>query len=179
MANSPAIHILGKTSRLLLRAPEEKDMDRILALWTDPVVTRYVGGPRAPDIVADFRQYAADPGHFIQHEAEWWWSIVELASGQFAGMCGLIAKQIDGLDELEIVYFLLPACWGRGYATEAGRLVVDYAFTELKRDTLVAIVDPGNTASIAVARRLGIQFDRSLARPQGITRHIYRLNRQD
>ncbi len=70
-----------------------------------------------------------------------------------AGTAGL--RDLDG-EGLEVVYSLAPSAWGRGYATEAARAVVEYALNDLGLPQVLAEVDEGNTASAAVVRRLGM-----------------------
>jgi RimJ/RimL family protein N-acetyltransferase len=171
---------LGETERLFLRTPEEGDLDRIADLWADPGVTAYVGGPRDQGMVVGFfREYAADPEPFARDEGERWWSIVERSSGEFAGLCSLLEKEVAGQTETEIGYYLLPACWGQGYATEAGGLVAAHAFSDLQLVSLVAIIDPDNAGSIAVARKLGMRFEAADKRSDGVVRHVYRLWRAE
>ena len=170
---------LGHTDRLLVRAPQEGDLEAIGTLWTDPAVTRFIGGPRerAP-VVAHFSAYAADPETLLRDEGDRWWSIVERASGAFAGLCCLLQKEVAGREEVELAYFMLPAYWGQGYATEAARLAIAYAFVELGLDSLVSVIDPQNSASSAVAHKLGMHLEREMPRSDGVTRQIYRLKRE-
>jgi ribosomal-protein-alanine N-acetyltransferase len=170
--------ILGETQRLLLRVPEESDLDLIADLWADPEVTAYIGGPRDRDMVVNsFREYIADPESYARDEGERWWSIVERGSGEFIGLCSLLEKEVAGQTETDLGYFLLPAYWGQGYATEAASLVMDHAFSDLQLASLVAVIYPHNAGSIAVARKLGMQFEQAVERSDGVVRHIYRLPR--
>jgi ribosomal-protein-alanine N-acetyltransferase len=116
------------TERLLLRAPQEEDFETLVLLWTDPDVTQHIGGPRDIDVVLDqFRGYAEDPEAFAEAEHEWWWSIIEQASGTLVGLCSLVEKEVEGQPETDLGYFLLPVHWGKSYATEAAARVVEYA----------------------------------------------------
>lgn len=169
---------LGATARLLLRSPHVEDLEGIVALWTDPQVTRHIGGPRDGAMVCDFfRGYAADPGGVSQQEGERWWSLVELTSGHFVGLCCLLEKEVQGQTEVEIGYFLLPDYWGRGYATEAATRVVEHAWGEPHLDSLVALVDPDNPSSAAVARKLGMVLEETVPRAEGVVKHLYRLRK--
>ena len=58
--------------------------------------------------------------------------------------------------EIEIGWRLVRAAWGRGYATEAARPVLDHALYSLRLPRVVADIDPTNTGSISVARKLGL-----------------------
>ncbi|WP_235014080.1 GNAT family N-acetyltransferase [Parafrankia sp. BMG5.11] len=57
---------------------------------------------------------------------------------------------------VEVLYSLSPAAWGRGFATEAARAVVDHALTTVGLPEVLAEVDEGNTASTRVITRLGL-----------------------
>jgi ribosomal-protein-alanine N-acetyltransferase len=167
---------LGQTERLWLRAPSADDIPSILALWQDAEVTRHIGGPRDPRPVEDhFQRYVVDPQHMAAEERDWWWSIVELGTKRFVGLGSLSEKDVDGQVDLELGYFLLPAHWRKGYASEASRRVVQFGFSQLGRSSLIAIIDPHNAASLAVARRLGMSYERTALRPDGVARDVYRL----
>jgi RimJ/RimL family protein N-acetyltransferase len=177
---NPSTSRPGVSARLSLRTPEEKDMDSIVSLWTSPDVTQYIGGLRDPQVVLEhFQEYARNPQAFIDKEREWWWSVVELSSGKFIGLNSLIEKDVDDQMENDLGYFLLPSFWGQGYATEASKCVLEYAFREPGFDSLIAIIDPGNSASLSVARKLGMAFDREALRSDGVIRHVYRIRRTD
>jgi ribosomal-protein-alanine N-acetyltransferase len=179
MNNIPLVN-LGKTDRLLIRTPVEEDLNPIVALWTDPTVTQYIGGPRDGDMVMDFfRQVASDPQSINQEEMELWWSIVEQSSGDFVGLSAILEKDVDGQTVFDLGYFLLPPFWSQGYATEASRRVVAYAFEELGHPSLVSIIDPRNQASQSVALKLGMRLEREVPRSDGVTRRIYRLQKED
>jgi len=77
----------------------------------------------------------------------------DLAGADLAGTVGLRPLDDDGL---EIFYSLAPGSWGRGYATEAARAVVGHALGTLGLAEVLAEIDEGNTASVAVVKRLGM-----------------------
>ena len=79
------------------------------------------------------------------------------------GICGLFRR--DGLDEPDIGYSTLPDFCGRGYAYEAAVAVIDYARDELGLVRLIAIISPGNDASIGLIRKLGFEFERMHSMP--------------
>jgi len=80
--------------------------------------------------------------------------------------------------DTEIGWRFVRAAWGRGYATEAARPVLNHALVTLKLAVVVADIDPANTASIGVARKLGFRLlepivhagrivNRYVVRPEG------------
>ncbi|HSJ52304.1 MAG TPA: GNAT family N-acetyltransferase [Anaerolineae bacterium] len=153
-----------ETPRLLIRRIEPGDVDTLVALWSDPEVTRYVGGPREPEqlrasLVADLAA-AAPPSRDL-------WTVVEKASGRVVGNCGLLEKTVEGQPEVEVAYVLARWAWGHGYATEAAAAVCKYAFKVLGLRRLVSLIDPPNAASLRVAARLGMRLKGETTRPDG------------
>ena len=174
---STRLIVLGETERLLLRAPRESDLELIADLWTDPTVTKHMGGPRDRQVIVDsFREYVRSPDAFVLSENERWWSILERTSGDFIGLCDFESKDIEGTEEMEVGYYLLPDHWGRGYATEAARLVVEYAFSDLRLASVIAIIDPRNQRSASVARKLGMELEREVLRSDGVMRQVWRVS---
>jgi RimJ/RimL family protein N-acetyltransferase len=107
------------TERLRLRPLAQADAAAHLALYQDPEVTRWLaGGPFLGDQVAVRSRRAID--RFGRHWAEKGFGVFaveELATRRFLGQCGL--NSIDELGEIEVLYALERAAWGRGLATEA------------------------------------------------------------
>jgi RimJ/RimL family protein N-acetyltransferase len=68
--------------------------------------------------------------------------------------------------EVEVGWRLHPSFWGHGYATEAGRAALTAAATQLGLTRVIAVIDPANTPSIAVATRLGLTLEERVAHPQ-------------
>ncbi len=62
--------------------------------------------------------------------------------------------------DVEIAWLFNKAYHGNGYATEAAKAVMQYAFEDLQLPLLYALIDRENAASIAVANRLGMEYDR-------------------
>jgi [ribosomal protein S5]-alanine N-acetyltransferase len=81
--------------------------------------------------------------------------VTERSSGALIGDGGLHPLGGVGPD-VELGYTLARSAWGRGYATELGRALVEYAFTALRVPRVVAQVEPANTASRHVLAKLGM-----------------------
>ena len=89
---------------------------------------------------------------------------VEIRStSEVIGYCGLTKfPDIDGAAEIGIGYRLIRRFWGCGYATEAASAVRDYAFSKLDLPRLVALIEPVNRRSVAVARKLGMTYEKEV-----------------
>ena len=91
------------------------------------------------------------------------YAVVEKNSQDVIGYCGLFFfPDIGGHTEVEIGYRLAKSAWGKGYATEAARIVCDHAFTTLGIKRLIALIDPSNVASIRVAEKIGMKYEKEV-----------------
>jgi RimJ/RimL family protein N-acetyltransferase len=148
-----------ETERLLLREFDEGDAGPFYALGSDPAIIRYTGDPggglksveHALEILrtrpmADYRKYGFGR-----------WACVHKASGEVIGFAGL--KYLDDLGEDDLGYRFLPAYWGLGLATEAGRAVLEYGFTRLGLSRIIGLVVPDHGASVRVLEKLGLSFE--------------------
>jgi RimJ/RimL family protein N-acetyltransferase len=136
----------------LLRGYRNDDADALYELTRDPDVTRYVGDGSVPTREECWRAVALWIGHWALR-GHGLWAVEERASGRFIGRIGIWNP--EGWPGPELGYLLGRAWWGRGYATEAGRVAMDWAFERLPIDELMSLIHPDNGASIAVATRLG------------------------
>ena len=159
-----------QTERLLLRSMQAEDIPALVALWMDPDATRFMGGPRERAFLE--QNFADDLANHTPPVYDLW-PVVEQASGQIIGNCGLLDKEVEGVTEIELVYVLAPAYWGQGYATEMSRALVGYAASRLALPRLIALIAPDNAASAAVARRVGMTHERDIVRPSGKPMQLY------
>ncbi len=164
--------IFAETERLRIRPLIEADVAAIAALWADAEVTRFLGGPRDLDGV---RRTLVDGLHEKPSPLDLW-PVVEKSSGTVIGHCGLLPKEIDDQDEVELVYVMAAGSWGRGFATEAAAAIRDFAFGELGLERLVSLVDPENVASERVATKLGMTLEKETVRPSGKAMRVYAMN---
>jgi RimJ/RimL family protein N-acetyltransferase len=87
-------------------------------------------------------------------------AIIEQATGKPVGMIGLLTQVVDGVDELEVGYHLLPSAWGKGYATEAAIACREFAREHKLVPSVVSLIDHENLASQNVAKRNGMSFEK-------------------
>ena len=148
-----------ETTRLLLRHLEPRDLAALYALYRDPEVRRYF-----PDGTRTLEQTEAELEWFRhghpEHGQLGLWATVDKASGAFLGRCGLLPWTISGRFEVELAFLIDKRRWGEGLATEASLGIIDYAANTLRLRRLVCLVMPGNERSAAVARRVGMRFER-------------------
>jgi aminoglycoside 6'-N-acetyltransferase len=143
------------TERLVLRRSRPDDAETISAYRTDPEVRRGQGWERTDPATVrrEIEEMAArapgDPGGWVQ------FSLEERSDGRLVGDIGLsLADGEPGV--IKVGYTVSPAFQGRGYATEAVRALVDYAFDVLGAEIVRAYADAENVASIRVAEKVGL-----------------------
>lgn len=154
MAGIPTI----ETERLLMRTWREEDLDPYAAMCADRKVMRYIGSGRPLDRDEAWRQIATFLGHW-DLRGYGLWAVETKADRSFVGRVGLWRP--EGWPGLELGWTLARAHWGRGYATEAGRASMEFAWTELRAAELISLIQPDNEASRRVAERLGMQVART------------------
>jgi RimJ/RimL family protein N-acetyltransferase len=140
-----------ETDRLILRMWRDEDFDAYLELCQDPEVMRFLGG-KTFDRLECWRHLAFMVGHW-QLRGYGPWVVEEKATGQFVGRVGFLNPV--GWPAFELGWTLSRKFWGRGYATEAARRALAYAWGELDKDHVISLIAPKNTNSIKVAERLG------------------------
>ncbi|GAB3454761.1 GNAT family N-acetyltransferase [Kineococcus endophyticus] len=139
------------TPRLLLRRWTEGDREPFAAMNADPEVTRFVSAVAdraASDRLADYADGCFDRLGFGLSALE------RRDTGEFIGFAGLHRMRWYP-EDVEIGWRLGRSAWGQGFATEAARAWADHA-RGLDLPRLISIVDPGNTASLGVTRKLGM-----------------------
>ncbi|QDK44845.1 N-acetyltransferase [Bdellovibrio sp. ZAP7] len=141
------------TDRLELRPHRPDDVDFMVELNSDPEITRYVpDGPidaaQASKLIASIRSQFLDRsiGRFV---------VIEKQTRKKLGWCGL--KWIEDIQEIDLGYRFMKSAWGKGYAREAAQACLDYGFNTLKFEKIIAQIMPANTASVALAKRLGMK----------------------
>ena len=91
------------------------------------------------------------------------------------GHCGLLEKDVEGNREVELVYVFSCRVWGRGYAVEIGRALIDLAFNQLLLGRIVSLIEPANAASRRVALKLGMRSQGAIQRPGNRVLELYVL----
>ena len=147
-----------QTARLSLRMLTLADAELMLAIWNDPAFVRYVGdrGVRTPEQARVTMSQGA-----LQLYADYGYGPYRVAlagDDTEIGICGLFRR--EGYRDPDIGYSILPAYCGCGYAYEAASAVLEHAHTVLNLPRILAFIAPDNDASIGLAEKLGLRFER-------------------
>ena len=161
-----------ESERLAIRTPRPGDVDFIASLYASGEVMRYIGAGATLDRAGVERRLAEIAA---TRKAAWDGLMIATlkAGGERIGRVGLLTTTIDDVAQVEVGWWLDPAAWGHGYASEAAQALLDYGFDVLALPYVVAIIQPANTRSQAVASRVGLRFDRNTTY-RGVAVAIYR-----
>lgn len=141
------------TPRLCLSRLAEDDDHFILELVNDPDFLRHIGD-RGVRSRSDARRYIARCVEAYERHGDGLFRVSTAPDGEQAGICGLLRR--DYLPDPDIGFAFLPRFRGRGFALESASAVVANALSDSRHDRVLAIVSPGNAASIRLLGRLGL-----------------------
>jgi RimJ/RimL family protein N-acetyltransferase len=139
------------TERLRLRMLLESDFEEYAAIHTDPEVTRFTARTHLSRMDA-WRHLAMIVGHW-HLRGFGMWGVFEKETNRLVGRVGF--HQPEGWPDFELGWTMGRASWGKGYAPEAAKRCLDFAFEEMGRDHVISLIDPLNVASIRVAEKIG------------------------
>lgn len=144
-----------ETARLAMRSWRDEDVAPFQAICSDPDVMATLGPLLDMDatkaLIERVRAQETEHGHTF-------WALERREDARLVGWCGIIrgdAGPVDG--KAEIGWRLARVCWGAGYATEAARGAIDWAFANRPDDDVWAITWRENLRSRAVMERLGMR----------------------
>jgi RimJ/RimL family protein N-acetyltransferase len=155
-----------ETERLVLRPLTGDDFDDYAAMLADPEVSSGLVEGTSGDA---WRSLATFIGH-REIRGYSHWALIEKATGTFVGRAG--PWHPHGFPGLGVGWCLSRPHWGKGYASEAARAALTYCFEDLAADEVISLILPGNTRSIAVAKRIGHHHLRD-TEYKGHTVHVY------
>lgn len=159
-----------ETDRLLIRPWQpQADADQAFAIYGDAEVMRFMRPPAIS--VAEVRtSLEKNLARYAElNNGTGTWAIVDKPLKELVG--AVLLKQLpdnegNPTQDYEVGWHLRKISWGKGYATEAARVALEYGFNTLKLPVIYAVVKPENHASIRVTQRLKMV-------PIGRVKHYY------
>jgi RimJ/RimL family protein N-acetyltransferase len=148
-----SLHLDGlqiETPRLILRVPRLDDLEAWAAMMADEEVAKFIGGVAPREVTWRALMTMIGAWHATGIGM---FSVIEKSSGKWVGRLG--PWQPLGWPGTEVGWAIRRECWGQGYAPEGAAAATDWAFDNLGWTNVIHSIDPGNTASQAVARKLG------------------------
>ena len=152
------------TDRLFIRHFHILDIEPMVQVFGDAEVMRYGDGVQTKEWVQTWLHTCLE--RYYQTWGFGPYAVTERVSRSVIGYCGLFFfPDVNGQPEVELGYRLARSAWGRGYATESARAVRDFAFETLGIRRLIAMIDPSNIASIHVAEKIGMHYEKDVLFP--------------
>jgi ribosomal-protein-alanine N-acetyltransferase len=143
-----------ETDRLIARRWSLDDAEAAFQIYGDPLVCKYLAGTtdlRIEDSRTRLERYIAlyekVPGFGI-------WALAERATGEVIG--AILLLRLEETDEYEVGYQFRHSSWGHGFATEAARAAVRYAFDTVGLNRVVGVAFAENGASLRVLEKIGM-----------------------
>ena len=170
-----------ETDRLLIRDWEEDDAEAAqeiygsadVAQWLSPAIEKVTDAATMRVILQAWIE--AQPNFVVPAGR---FAVVRKDDNEVIG--GLLIRLLPPYEEdLEIGWQLRPTAWGNGFASEASRALMKYAFDQGSTDELFAVARPNNTRAIAVAKRLGMQWVGETDKYYNLRLQVYRIRHTD
>ena len=151
--------IILETQHLLFRPLTLSDLDDLAALYANPEVMRFLGGPRSKDEVQHILNRYIREYELYGHS---FFATIQKSDQRFIGQCGLLKQEVEGLPDVELAYVLAPEYWRRGLALEGTQALKDYGLQQLGFPRVISLIPPDNVASIHIAEKIGMQYERDV-----------------
>ena len=173
---SAAPGVILETPRLLLREMTEADVDPLMAVLADPVAMRHYP---APYDRAGVEAWVRRSRERYRRDGFGLWTIVLKAGGEVVGDCGPTVQTLAGAPVIEIGWHVVPAHQGCGYAGEAGRACLGWAFAHTDADRVISFMGTSNTPSRRVAEKVHARFLGPIEPRAGLPHVAYGTTRAD
>ena len=157
-----------ETDRLILRLPRESDFPTYEAYYADPIASAFSDGPLRPDQA--WRKLATDIGHW-RLRGYWVWAVVRKLDGEMIGRCGFYWP--SGWPRRELTWWLTTNARRQGFAAEASRAVVKFAYGELGWELVETHMLDSNEAARGLVESLGGKVIAREEFPDGQLRNVY------
>ena len=163
------------TERTVLRKFREEDLDDLFQVLRNPEVMRFsLSGPYSREKTSQFIEKCQSD---YENRGFGLFAVEYITNRTVIGYCGFYHQFIDGKDEVEIGYRLHPKYWNRGLATETSKAVQDAGFDLYGFKRMISVIEPENTASIRVAEKNGMIYEKDALFKSGVSVRIYTVEK--
>ena len=146
--------MLLQTDNLTIRPYQSDDLDRLFVILSDPITMRFWPSPLTLEATRAWIDRSTDS--YALHGFGRY-AVVHTATGGLIGDCGILKSTVAGQAVNDLGYIIHHPYWGHGYATEAARVVKEYAFGTLGLGALHANMPWNHDASRRVAEKIGMR----------------------
>lgn len=152
-----------ETGRLILRPPVPDDFEALHRIFSDPVTMSFWPVPFNED---DTRRWISDSLRDHEETGLGRRPVILKSSGEVIGNCGIVRLEVAGEPEYDLGYIIHHPFWGNGYASEAAGALKRHAVERLGIRRLVANMPVNHAASIRVAEKIGMRWERTFRNPR-------------
>ncbi len=149
------------TDRLYLRELTPADSVELSKILKDQESMRYYPRPYTDAEVENWLRRHINSYIMYHHGL---WAVIRKEDDVFIGDCGISMQQIEGKMLPEVGYRINKAFWNMGYATEAAKACLKYAFNKLNYNKVYSYTDKANIPSRKVAEKIGMKFLREFSK---------------
>jgi ribosomal-protein-alanine N-acetyltransferase len=163
-----------QTERLIFRKLNESDFEECLEFFLDPRSNRYWKSDTTNATALAHQWFDKQLWRYENNKGAIN-ILINRETELIVGWCGLIVQSVDGKEELEVAYSIIPIYWNCGYATEAAKRCIDFAIENRLSDSIISIIHVDNAESEKVAIKNGLKVEKRTTY-HGNSVNIFRKN---
>ncbi len=166
-----------ETERLFFRKLDPKDFDECIQFFQHPLSNRYWKSEITDSEMLCKEWIDKQMWRYTNHRGGTN-ILVHKKTNELIGWCGLLLQVVDEQEELEVGYSIIPSFWNKGYATEAARKCIDYAFENNMSESIISIIQIDNKESKRVAEKNGLVLEKQTIYHNNPV-YIYRIRKKE
>lgn len=148
------------TKRLIAKRMQVEDFELLMKMYSNPQVMSTLGGVRTEDKTREYIQQSLT--HWNEHQFGLWMFYFK-ETNEWVGRGGLRRLHVDGHEEVEVPYAVMPQFWNQGLTTEFVMACCEIAFEILGLDNIVCFTLATNKASQRVMEKAGFVYEKSFS----------------
>ncbi|MGJ8734768.1 MAG: GNAT family N-acetyltransferase [Cellulophaga sp.] len=166
-----------ETDRILFRKINQSDLNAWLEFFKSPKSFKYwISELESPEI--ECKKWYEKQDYRYKHDLGGMNALIEKATEELIGHCGLLIQNVDDKFEVEIGYSILPKFWNKGFATESAKKCKDFAFENDLTNSVISIISLTNKPSEKVAIKNGMRIDKVTEYNKNDV-NIFRINKTE
>jgi ribosomal-protein-alanine N-acetyltransferase len=148
------------SERLEFRKIKKNDFKELHEIFSDEEAMRFIGKVKTEKETLDWMTGAIKSYKTNKYGP---WAVLLKNTNDFLGYCGLyLQKDIDGRDEIELLYGFKKKYWNKGYATESTKTIYNTMKNKYKLNRVISLIEIGNDKSERVVQKLGMAFEKTV-----------------
>lgn len=163
-----------ETERLIMREITQDDFENWKAILSDAETMKHYPAPYDDRGVQRWIDWT------VNNYAKYGfglWALILKETGEFIGDCGITMQNINGKELPEIGYHINKKFWRKGYASEAARRCMEFAFAERDFPAVYSYMTDSNAASWGVAEKNGMRLTEKYTE-EGVLHRVYEMTRE-